>query len=256
MRGMLAVLAVAMLVAGCGGGDEARQRALDTLSARSSTISPVAAPPYRLEVGELGGKPSDLAAYVDQLYPADQLEAIVAELQQKYSDKPDGYFVRINCTSGGTTEVDNRLANGKFAVGPIGAARTGLDQGHHEFQTLLGKKCPAAPLPTASTPDAVTARQIVDAVIAAGLPAADPRDNSNGICKDMGCVQLITTDDFSVYQFPDVASAQRFAAAFPAGYLNGLIFMRYTEGGSHPTDPAVIPQYNTVLDRVIAEAGP
>lgn len=59
-------------------------------------------------------------------------------------DRPDGgYFVSINCSTGGTEMVDNRLANGKFAVGRLGAAQTGLPEGGTEFKLLPEAKCPA-----------------------------------------------------------------------------------------------------------------
>ncbi|UIX33558.1 hypothetical protein [Streptomyces sp. GQFP] len=54
-----------------------------------------------------------------------------------------GYFVEINCATGGTASVDNRLANGRKAVGNIGAASTGLDDGKTEYEAQEGRTCPA-----------------------------------------------------------------------------------------------------------------
>jgi hypothetical protein len=205
-------------------------------------------PSYRLEVGE---KPSTLDVFVDKTPTSAEAAQIVGDLQGKYAGKDDAYFVTINCSKGGTRDVDNRLANGKFAVGSIGAARTGLDDGAREVSLVEGNKCPPDPLPIGS-PEAVTAQQVVDAVIAAGLPATDPRDNSASNCGSSGCVQLITTDDFSTYQFPDPASAQKWGASFAdSGYVNGTIFLRFNRGGSDPTDPAAIPQYKAVLDSLM-----
>jgi hypothetical protein len=128
--------------------------------------------------------------------------------------------------------------------------RTGLPEGQREFEPPEGKQCPAV-LPSASL-DALTARQVVDAFIAAGLPATDPRDNSGGICKSVGCAQLITTDDVSVYQFPDAQAASRWADGLgDSGYMKGLIVLRYNLGGSNPTDPADIPRYQSVLDGLV-----
>ncbi|MFM9675786.1 hypothetical protein [Streptomyces brasiliscabiei] len=53
-----------------------------------------------------------------------------------------GYYVMINCSTGGTTDVDNRLANGQKAVGNMGAATTGLEEGGTEFSTNKGRSCP------------------------------------------------------------------------------------------------------------------
>ncbi|MFD8611065.1 hypothetical protein [Streptomyces sp. NPDC059631] len=49
-----------------------------------------------------------------------------------------GYFVEINCAPGGA-----RLANGKKAVGKMGAATTGLDDGKTEYEAQPDPKCPA-----------------------------------------------------------------------------------------------------------------
>ncbi|OBG21540.1 hypothetical protein A5768_25890 [Mycolicibacterium fortuitum] len=217
--------------------------ATDSTAAPSDATS--AAPAYRLQVGK---KPSSLEVYVSKTPTYGEAQPIITDLQRKFEDKDDGYFVSINCSAGGTRDVDNRLANGKFAIGAIGAARTGLKEGQHEVTLVDGAKCPPDPLPTAAAPTALTAQQVVDAISAAGLPVVDPRDNSERICQNAGCVQLITTDYFSVYQFPDAESAGKWASLYPLGYLKGTIFLRYTQGGSLATDPVLIPQYNAVLD--------
>lgn len=215
-----------------------------TDAAAPSDVSTAAAPAYRLQIGK---KPSSLEVYVSKMPTYGEAQAIIADLQRKFEDKDDGYFVSINCSEGGTRDVDNRLGNGKFAIGAIGAARTGLDEGQYEVALVDGAKCPPDPLPTAAAA-ALTAQQVVDAISAAGLPVVDPRDNSTRICQSAGCVQLVTTDFFSVYQFPGVDSAAKWASIYPSGHLKGTIFLRYSEGGSHPTDPALIPRYNAVLD--------
>lgn len=213
----------------------------------SSAPTSAPTPSYRLEVG---AKPSSLEVYIDRVYSESELAAIVGELQSKYAVRDDGYFVRINCAYGSTDRNDNRLANAKFAVGPIGAARTGLADGEREITLVEGAECPPSQLPSAP-PDAVSAKDVVDAVISAGLPAGDPRDNTARRCAAAGCVQLITTDEFSAYQFPDNQSAERWASMFPSHYVNGTIFLRFTESGSMVTDPALIPQYRAVLDQLM-----
>jgi hypothetical protein len=35
---------------------------------------------------------------------------------------------------------------------------------------------------------------------------------------------------------------------YPSVYVNGTILLAFHEGGSNPTDPALIPQYQAVLD--------
>ena len=50
----------------------------------------------------------------------------------------------INCSTGATTAADNRLANGKFALGALGAAQVGLEEGGAEFEALDDRTCPAS----------------------------------------------------------------------------------------------------------------
>ncbi|SFD14138.1 hypothetical protein [Streptomyces aidingensis] len=54
-----------------------------------------------------------------------------------------GYIVQLNCTTGATEHVDNRLANGWYAIGNIGRATTGLDDGETKFEINDGRSCPA-----------------------------------------------------------------------------------------------------------------
>ncbi|GGR71076.1 MULTISPECIES: hypothetical protein [Streptomyces] len=61
----------------------------------------------------------------------------------KDADGNAGYFVEINCSTGGTSSVDNRLANGQYAAGNIGAATTGLKDGESKFEPVAGRSCPA-----------------------------------------------------------------------------------------------------------------
>lgn len=58
-------------------------------------------------------------------------------------DQDGGYFVQINCTTGATSAADNRLANGRYAVGNEGAAATGLEDGASDFEPVEGARCPA-----------------------------------------------------------------------------------------------------------------
>lgn len=254
---MLVTIATALIAVWClaacssGGSNSATATSSTTertgAASGTSSETPGSVPQYRLQVGK---KSSSLEVYVAKLPTPSEASAIVGDLQTKYADREDGYFVTISCEESGKYESGNRLANGKFAVGSIGAARTGLEEGTSQITPVPDAQCPAEVVAPAD-PAAVTAQQVVDAVVAAGLPATDPRDNSSRICKDAGCVQLITTDDFSAYQFPDVATADKWAAVYPLGYRSGTIFLRYTEGGSKPTDRALIPQYNAVLDGLL-----
>lgn len=87
---------------------------------------------------------------VDVLPPGDGLRRIFDTIRSDSGRADGGYFVEINCSTGGTAAVDNRLANGKFAVGRLGAAQVGLPAGGHEFAAVEGRTCPAASTPTHS----------------------------------------------------------------------------------------------------------
>jgi hypothetical protein len=181
-------------------------------------------------------------------YTPEQLEAAFMDVRARYTSirEEGGWFVSIDCGQGMDAEGGGRIANGKFALDALGAAQTGLRPGEFEFQMVAS---PAA-CPTAQPPSgAVSAQDVVDAITAAGLPARDPRTNT-GFCADSGCVQLVTTDDVSVYQYVDEAAATRMATAFPLTHQVGLLFVRFTQDGSNPTDPALIPQYSAILDEV------
>ncbi|MCA1218849.1 hypothetical protein [Streptomyces sp. 8L] len=70
------------------------------------------------------------------------LRAVFDDVAGKLTDDA-GYFVEINCTTGATKGADNRLANGKKAVGNTGVATTGLDDGKTEYEANAGRSCPA-----------------------------------------------------------------------------------------------------------------
>lgn len=181
-------------------------------------------------------------------YTPAQLEATFMDVRARYTSTREegGWFVSIDCGRGMDAEGGGRIANGKFALDALGSAQTGLRPGGSDFEMLASPAaCPTAQAPTS----AVSAQDVVDAVTAAGLPARDPRTNT-GFCADSGCVQLVTTDDFSVYQYVDEVAATRMATAFPLTHQVGLLFMRFTQDGSNPTDPELIPQYSAIMDEV------
>jgi hypothetical protein len=52
-----------------------------------------------------------------------------------------GYTIAINCATGGGAGVDNRLANGRYAKGTVGADQTGLTKNAEEFAAVPGAVC-------------------------------------------------------------------------------------------------------------------
>jgi hypothetical protein len=76
-----------------------------------------------------------------------------------------GYYIMINCSTGGTKDVDNRLANGQKAIGRMGAVTTGLEPGDTEFSTNDDRTCPVDPADQAKEKEDQEA-----AAKAAGIP--------------------------------------------------------------------------------------
>ncbi|MEV0982341.1 hypothetical protein [Streptomyces sp. NPDC049915] len=107
-------------------------------SSDSSEDKP-AAPPYKITKQDTSGNQRQVTVEVSS---TKDLRAVFDDVADKLTDEA-GYFVQINCTTGGTKAADNRLANGKKAVGPVGAASTGLDDGKTEYEAQAGAKCPA-----------------------------------------------------------------------------------------------------------------
>lgn len=64
--------------------------------------------------------------------------------------------------------------------------------------------------------NAVGAADVVRAFVAAGLPAGNPRDESDRDCPAIGCSSAFITDAVSVYKFPNTGSAERYAGGVPA----------------------------------------
>ncbi|RMB83661.1 hypothetical protein [Streptomyces shenzhenensis] len=115
--------------------------ALTACSSSDSTSSKPAAdaPPYKITRQDKSGNQRQVTVEVTS---TKDLRAVFDDVTAKLTDDA-GWFVEINCSTGGTAGADNRLANGKKAVGNIGAASTGLDDGKTEYEANEGRSCPA-----------------------------------------------------------------------------------------------------------------
>ncbi|MEQ4610669.1 hypothetical protein ABMX48_31650 [Streptomyces cavourensis] len=117
---------------------------LATLTACGTTpdeATPAAgpAPAYKIVKQDTEGNKRDVEVHVDS---TKDLRAVFDAVVRGLKDEA-GYYIMINCSTGGTAKVDNRLANGQYAIGNMGAATTGLDEGTTEFSTNDGRTCPA-----------------------------------------------------------------------------------------------------------------
>jgi hypothetical protein len=101
---------------------------------------PAAKPPhYEIVKQDTSGNARNVEVEVNS---TTNLRAVFDAVTKRLTDEA-GYSIVINCSTGGTARVDNRLANGKYAVGRMGAASTGLKDGGTEFSTNAGQSCPA-----------------------------------------------------------------------------------------------------------------
>lgn len=99
---------------------------------------PVDAPPYKVVKQDTSGNKRDIEVQVDSTERLrDVFDAVASSLTEEA-----GYHIVINCSTGGTATVDNRLANGQKAVGTMGEVTTGLKAGEVEFSTNEGRTCP------------------------------------------------------------------------------------------------------------------
>lgn len=224
-----------------------------TTTTRATTVAPrttqAAYPDFWLRVDRDGYA----TANVKETLTDDELRAVFLEIRRSYDiiDKGDGWHLQIKCGSSQRDDSGAVQANGAFALTNLGAAQTGVAVGEYRFEPVANRApCPPdLPSPAA---DALTAQRVVDEFRVRGLPVGDARDNTGRSCGDPQCVQLITTDDVSVYQFADAERAEYWAnAVFPSHYRNGLIVLRFTEGGGHPTPEWAVPEYRSVLDALV-----
>lgn len=119
------------------------------------------APSYKVVDQDPSGNKRNVVVEVGS---TNSLRAVFDDVTKGLTEEA-GYYVMINCSTGGTEDVDNRLANGQYANGRMGAATTGLDEGKSEFSVNKDRVCPVDPKDAA--------RQQADreaAAKAAGIP--------------------------------------------------------------------------------------
>lgn len=126
----IAIVAVALLVAlsGCGAAEDAAEQP---------------APAYTIvDKPDSGQGQGSIVAQVKRKGTTAELRAVFDAIRQDFSQEERGYYVAIDCETGGSKAAANRLANGRYAVGRLGAAQTGLDDGQAEFEVNAGSQCP------------------------------------------------------------------------------------------------------------------
>lgn len=98
----------------------------------------------------------------------------------------------------------------------------------------------------------VKAGDVVTAFRAAGLPAANGRDNTANQCKPNGaytCSEWVTTDEISVGK---VTGSEEFKTLEKYGaYVSGDVVLSYAAARTPEVDQ---PKYEAALDKLIADA--
>lgn len=151
----------------------------------------------------------------------------------------DSAHVTINCNEGATESMDNRLANGTYSRTSDDAFMVGLEGVGERYEALPDKECPPVITPRVADEGAVTADEILAALDAAGIPAPNPRDNTNSNCStaELDCTHLTTTDILSIHEWPTAEAAARFAEAGsfePALIVGPTTTVVFASGGSTP----------------------
>lgn len=129
---ILGVLALCLVVGVVGAALGIGDKPSDTETTASEVLEYTVA-------SQDGGK---IVVEVDRVLTQAEMTAIAEDLQGNQSEDA-GYFVSVNCSTGGTAKVDNRLGNIRFGIGAKGKAATGLDEGLLDVQVNEGRTCPA-----------------------------------------------------------------------------------------------------------------
>lgn len=108
-------------------------------SSSNSGDAKAEAPPYKIVKQDESGNTRNVTV---QVQTTKDLRSVFDSVTDSLTEEA-GYWVYINCSTGGTKSVDNRLANGRYAVGRMGAAATGLKDKGSEFSTNKDRSCPA-----------------------------------------------------------------------------------------------------------------
>lgn len=124
----MAATALLLALTGCTGSDKP-----------ADTKPEPAAPKYEIVQQDDSGNQREVVVEVET---TKGLESVFKDVAQGLTEEA-GYYITINCSGGGSSGADNRLANGRKAVGNVGAASTGLEDGATEFEPVKGAKCPA-----------------------------------------------------------------------------------------------------------------
>lgn len=111
--------------------------------------------------------------------------------------------------------------------------------------TAPARETPVTPA-KATTP--LTGNEVIVEFAAANLPIGNVRDNSKN-CVKLGCVELVTTDDVSIYVWHDAAAQKHFATTFGSeAFSAGNVVLEYA-GARTPAK--MRPKYQAALTELV-----
>lgn len=152
LRPAVLIAVAGLAVAGCGtdGGSEAEP-------ARDVAAETVA-PPYEITKGPGGGEgPGYITATVATNA---SLREVFDAVRDRYFEDERGYHVQIHCSKDAHDGRPIVLGSGRFAVGSLGAAQTGLEDGGAEFKAFAGRACPPRPRTAIEARDAAATQRL------------------------------------------------------------------------------------------------
>ncbi|MET9890979.1 hypothetical protein ABZZ47_12315 [Streptomyces sp. NPDC006465] len=138
--GCLGVFAFLLLMGIVSGGSDDTTGAKDGNSSKGDTKSAAPVPHYKVVKQDKTGHKRNVVVEVGT---TKNLRGVFNAVTDSLT-KEAGYYVMINCSTGGTKHFDNRLANGQYAIGKMGTATTGLEDRGTEFSTNKGRTCPVS----------------------------------------------------------------------------------------------------------------
>lgn len=129
---------IALIIAGAVVAAGGILSVVDPEDGTAGTTPTAKIPAYTVTDQDSSGNKRDVIVEVDS---TKDLRGVFDDVAKGLTEEA-GYYIMINCSTGGTKSVDNRLANGQVAIGRMGAATTGLEAGATEFSTNAGRTCP------------------------------------------------------------------------------------------------------------------
>lgn len=83
---------------------------------------------------------------------------------------------------------------------------------------------------------AIDAGHVVDTYAQAGIPVSGIRDQTASKCVDVSaCVQVVTTDQLTVWRFAEKEDAAMYAAEIDDAHLSDFIVVEFVRGELTPT---------------------